>query len=126
MTRMCLLNAAAVLAASVACGAHTATQELREPSSTRVDAVYHVQPPRTDPIAVVPQNPVDRSIRRDLTLAIDRDPALKDRGISFIVSNGDVSVTGIVRTEDERERINGLALGIPGVRSVANALRVSP
>ncbi|MEO5739137.1 MAG: BON domain-containing protein [Vicinamibacterales bacterium] len=64
-------------------------------------------------------------IRRDLTLAIARDVDLADRGITFIVANGDVSVTGIVRTEDERKKMNDLAMNVDGVKSVANALRVA-
>ena len=50
---------------------------------------------------------------------------LKGRDISFIVTNGDVSVTGMVRTEEERKRINDLAMNIGGVKSVANALLVA-
>ena len=46
------------------------------------------------------------------------------REISFIVANGNVSVTGTVRTEEERRKINDLAMNIGGVKSVANALRV--
>ena len=52
-------------------------------------------------------------------------PTCTNRDISFIVTNGDVSVTGIVRTEEERTRINDLAMNIDGVKSVANALRVA-
>ena len=74
---------------------------------------------------LVPENPGDRLIRRDLNLAISHDPSLKDRQISFLVSNGDVSVTGIVKDEGERKKINDLAMSITGVKSVANALRVS-
>ena len=82
----------------------------------------------TEPVpkAVSPLNPTDRAIRRELNLAIDRDPDLKERDLSFIVGNGDISITGIVRSESERERINALALGISGVKSIANAVRVSP
>ena len=57
---------------------------------------------------------------------IEQDPALKDRAISFNVDNGDITVTGTVRTETERQRINELAMHVAGVKSVANALRVSP
>ena len=73
----------------------------------------------------MPENPADRRVRRDLTHAIAHDPELKDRDISFMVSRGDVSVSGVVRNEDERRKINDLAMGIDGVRSVANALRVA-
>lgn len=70
-------------------------------------------------------NPADRSIRRDLNLAIARDGDLRNREITFMVANGDVSVSGIVRTEEERRKINDLAMDIDGVKSVANALRVA-
>ena len=70
-------------------------------------------------------NPADTNIRRDLNLAIARDADLRNRQISFIVTNGDVSVTGTVRTEQERRKINDLAMNIGGVKSVANALLVA-
>ena len=73
----------------------------------------------------VPENPADRSIRRQLQLAITQDAELKDREISFIVSHGDVNVTGTVRTEEERKKINDLAMNISGVKSVANGLRIA-
>ncbi len=126
MTYLPLLIASVTVAASMACGADTSTQELDGPQSTHVALAYRPPAVEPDTVALVPQNPADRSIRRVLSFAIDRDPGLKDRGISFIVSNGDVSVTGLVRTEDERERINELAMAIPDVKSIANALRVSP
>jgi len=73
----------------------------------------------------VPQNPGDRGIRRELNLAIAEDADLRNRDIAFIVTNGDISVTGMVSTEEERIRINHLAMSISGVKSVANALRVA-
>jgi len=80
----------------------------------------------TAPPAPAPESEADRIIRRELDTAIDQDPALKDRPISFTVGAGDITVTGAVRTEAERQKINELALHINGVKSVANAVRVSP
>ena len=68
----------------------------------------------------------DRMIRQELNTAIAQDPLLKDRAIRFTIDNGDITVTGTVRTETERQRINALAMQINGVKSVANALRVLP
>jgi osmotically-inducible protein OsmY len=73
----------------------------------------------------VPQNPADMNIRRDLTLAIARNTDLRNRLIRFIVINGDIKVTGNVRTETERRKINDLAMNIGEVKSVANALLVA-
>lgn len=74
---------------------------------------------------LVPRNPADLGIRRELNLAISRDAELRGREISYIVANGDVSVTGTVRTEEERRKMNDLAMNIVGVKSIANALRVA-
>lgn len=99
------------------CSANTATQE-RQPTPP-------LQAEATPAPVIVPDNPADRSIERELTLAIARDADMQNREIHFIVINGDISVTGIVRTEEERRKINGLALNIGGVKSVANAVRIA-
>ena len=123
MTFRAPLLTAISLAASLGCSADTAMQ----PYEARREA--QIQPTSqlvNSPAAVVPENPADRSIRRELSTVIDRDADLKGREVSFIVTNGDVSVTGVVESETAREKINELAMGIAGVKSVANAVRVSP
>ena len=72
------------------------------------------------------ESEADKRIRQEVDIAIEQDPALRDRPISFTVDNGDISVTGTVRTETERQKINELAMHVSGVKSVANALRVTP
>jgi len=116
-----LVGVIAIVVSSAGCGASTATQE-RQPERPS-DAIAHAET-RSEPPALVavPENPTDRNIRRNLNVAISHDAELKDRQISFIVTKGDVSVTGIVRTEEERRRINDLAMNIDGVKSVANAV----
>jgi osmotically-inducible protein OsmY len=71
------------------------------------------------------ESEADKRIRQEVDAVIEQDPALKDRPIRFSVDNGDITVTGTVRTETERQKINELALHVAGVKSVANALRVS-
>jgi osmotically-inducible protein OsmY len=123
MARVVFLLVAAA-AMSAGCSAETATQErVARPMQTEA-----VAPPQERPAAaavVVPDNPADRGIRRTLALAIARDADLQHREISFVVANGDVSVTGVVQTEDERRKFNDLAMSLDGVKSVANALRVA-
>ena len=117
----------ALTAACVGCGASTASQEQDAESPVRLDASASTPVSATDapaPVAV-PDNPIDRGIRRDLSLAISRDADLKNRRINFIVANGDVSVSGTVGTEEERRRMNDLAMNVPGVKSVANALLIA-
>ena len=78
------------------------------------------------PTAAKVESESDGLIRRQVRAAIDRDPELKDRAITFAIDNGDITVTGSVKTETERQKINELAMQVSGVKSVANALRVSP
>jgi osmotically-inducible protein OsmY len=111
-----------VLGVSAACSDRSKEQPAPAAADTNAD---HVDAYRWPGTTVVPENEDDRLIRRNLNLAISRDPSLRDRQISFLVSNGDVSVTGIVKSEGERKKINDLAMNINGVKSVANALRVS-
>jgi osmotically-inducible protein OsmY len=112
-----------LLAVSLACGSGDVPR--KQPADREGDAAPKEHIHKTAFPAVVPENEADRDIRRTLNLAIAEDAVLKDRQISFIVSNGDVSVSGIVKNEDERKKINELALNIDGVKSVANALRVA-
>jgi osmotically-inducible protein OsmY len=112
-----------LLPVSLACSGEVSRHQ--PPADRESDAAPEEQIHKTAFPAVVPENEADREIRRTLNLAIAQDAVLKDRQISFIVSNGDVSVSGIVRNEDERQKINELALNIDGVKSVANALRVA-
>ena len=118
------LGVGVVLAVSASCGPGTVSQEPERPSAPQAGTPAPPDHP-TAVAAVVPENAEDRGIRRNLSLAIAQDPSLKERQISFLVSNGDVSVTGVVGSERERKKVNELAMSITGVKSVANALRTS-
>ena len=123
MVRWSLL-VAFVLAASVGCRAESSAPAPPPPPLQTGAAAVETQPETTAPAAIA-ESETDRGIRHDLDLAIRSDPNLKARQISFLVTNGDVSVSGVVKDEHERKRINELAMGISGVKSVANALRIS-
>ena len=115
-----LVTAGVTIAVATACGADTATQGRRPDTPAHADARADRPASRS-----VSQNATDVAIQRDLKVAIAHDPSLRERDISFVVTNGDISVTGVVETEDERTKINDLAMRIAGVKSVANALRVA-
>jgi hypothetical protein len=108
----------AMIAGSSACGERAATQA---PVGPPTRAGVSERPA----IIRVPENPIDRSIRRELNAAIVEDADLRQRPISFHVVNGDVTVMGTVRSEDQRKQINELAMNTAGVKSVANALRIA-
>lgn len=117
------LPVALVLAACAGCHAET---KAPAPVSPQTSVVAPVES-RHDTVAAVaaPETEADRGIRQDLDLAIRHDPRLKDRQIRILVTNGDISVSGLVKDEQERRRINELAMSITGVKSIANALRVA-
>jgi osmotically-inducible protein OsmY len=57
---------------------------------------------------------------------IDEDPELRDRDVDFDVNEGAVKITGEVRTEAEKQRVEEMVRGVEGVTDVANALEVRP
>ena len=60
-----------------------------------------------------------------LDRSLSDESSLKECAISVRVDDGDVTLTGSVRSQTEAEHANDIAINVPGVRSVANALRVS-
>jgi osmotically-inducible protein OsmY len=68
---------------------------------------------------------VDRSIRLQLGKLFAQEPDLKRHSITFDVENGNVTLKGDVDSEVQRRKARDIAMDIPGVRSVANAVRVS-
>jgi osmotically-inducible protein OsmY len=114
------IGASLVVSASAACRQEISAQPASvERHESRTDL------PLTPVMAAEPARESDRVIKSALQSAIEQDVALKDQGITFIVDNGDITVTGSVRTEAERQKLNEIALQIDGVKSVANALRVA-
>jgi osmotically-inducible protein OsmY len=122
MERSYLLLALAWVSAS--CGGAPSTQA-PEPPRQAVEAAMVPLETRGSGSTIAPESDADRDIRQRLNVAIRHDGELRHREISFLVSNGDVSVTGIVRSEDERTRLNELAMNTAGVKSIANALRIA-
>ena len=70
------------------------------------------------------ESALERTIRIQIDKMVEDDPGLKDCDINVSVDGSDVRLTGSVRSETERRRANSVAIDVPGVRSVANALRV--
>ena len=67
---------------------------------------------------------LDDDIKDTLDEMIDNDPALKERDINFEVANGMVTIKGNVRTGDEKNRVGDMTKAAPGVKDVANGLRI--
>ena len=118
MTLLALLVSLGVLTAACACDTATTTEPARSEHLGTSGSTRATPSPNNETAE-------DRSIRRDLHRALTADADLRGRDINFTVSNGDINVTGTVNNEAERQRINDIAMAIPGVKSVANGLRVA-
>ena len=82
-------------------------------------------------IDVLPVSPMDDQIRLAIYRAIYGDPALATRygyrsipPIHIIVENGNVTLTGVVANEADRNIANIRARSVPGVFSVTNNLQM--
>jgi osmotically-inducible protein OsmY len=67
---------------------------------------------------------LDGAISKNLDRMIDSDPALKQRDINFEVTNGMVAIKGEVRSADEKNRVGEMTKAAPGVKDVANGLKI--
>lgn len=83
-------------------------------------------------IEVLPLSPNDDQIRRAVYRAIYSQPGLDMYSlravptIHIIVKNGNVTLTGAVSNEGDKNRANIAANGVSGVFSVKNDIQVSP
>jgi hyperosmotically inducible periplasmic protein len=69
---------------------------------------------------------LDNEIEDTLDRMVDNDPVLKERDVNFAVANGVVTVTGEVRTAQEKNRVTQIVKAAPGVKDFANALEIHP
>ena len=101
----------------------------------KIDAEYAVKGIEgvtkvTNNIEVLPVSPMDDQIRRAEFRAIYHEPALRRYAygpvppIHIIVKNGHVTLEGVVANQGDRDLVYMRALGVPGVFSVTNNLRV--
>jgi osmotically-inducible protein OsmY len=67
---------------------------------------------------------LDGAISKNLDRMIDNDPTLKQRDINFEVTNGMVAIKGEVRSADEKNRVGEMTKAAPGVKDVANGLKI--
>lgn len=83
-------------------------------------------------IEVLPLSPSDDQIRRAVYRAVYSQPGLDMYSlravptIHIIVKNGNVTLTGAVANQGDKDRAGIAANGVPGVFSVKNDIQVSP
>ncbi len=69
---------------------------------------------------------LDGEIKSQLKAMVKSDPILRDRDLSFEVTNGVVTVKGEVQTADEKTKVTELVRAAPGVKDMANAVEIKP
>src|SRR5229473_137001 len=113
-----LAVAAAVLTlALVACRANVVGQEApRAATPQPMTAASPQAPTHPGPSAnrTRGESAADRAVHAELDRAFARDANLKGQNVSFTVDSGDVTLTGNVKTEKEREKANEVAINVPG------------
>jgi osmotically-inducible protein OsmY len=67
---------------------------------------------------------LDDEVLDALDRMLDADPVLRERDISFEVSNGAVVARGEVRSAEEKNRVSQIVKAAPGVKDFANALEI--
>src|SRR6202021_1629136 len=80
-------------------------------------------------IEVLPLSPMDDQIRRAMARTIYGDPTIGNRygyqalpSIHILVKNGNVTLTGLVANQFDKNLINTRANGVPNVFKVVNNL----
>jgi len=73
-------------------------------------------------------NPADRNITKQIRSAIDRDHSLSTyaHNIKVITQDGEVTLRGLVRTEDEKAGMEAKAAAVVGAENVGNQSQVAP
>jgi len=67
---------------------------------------------------------LDDELEDRLERIVDSDPVLKERDINFEVKGGTVTITGEVRSADEKDKVGQMVEAAPGVKDVVNQLVV--
>jgi osmotically-inducible protein OsmY len=71
-----------------------------------------------------PDNKGDKELTSAVETALFLEPNIDESRFVIRTENGVVSVVGTAKSDDERQRVLDLALGIDGVREVIDQVRV--
>jgi hyperosmotically inducible periplasmic protein len=74
------------------------------------------------------ENASDRDLSRQIRKALTDDKSLSTyaRNVKVIVQNGQVTLKGPVRSDDEKQKIESAATSIAGAGKVTNQIEVAP
>jgi hyperosmotically inducible protein len=70
----------------------------------------------------------DRELMQQVRKSLMADHSLSTyaHNVKIVASNGQVTLNGVVRSDDERQKVETLAVGVAGHQHVINSLKVAP
>lgn len=80
----------------------------------------------TNRIAITPRAPIAGDVRAAIEAALERRAQREAKRIELDVRDGEVTVSGVVHTWDEKQAVVGAIKGTTGVRLVEDRLLVEP
>jgi hyperosmotically inducible periplasmic protein len=115
-----LLFAASLLALPAA-----RPQESQQPAPDNTAHNKNQNPPTADQQKM---NPEDRATTQKIRKAIHEDSSLSTyaHNVKIITQNGQVTLRGPVRSEDEKANIQSKAAAVAGEENVVNHLKIAP
>jgi hyperosmotically inducible protein len=74
------------------------------------------------------ENETDRGLVQSIrkSLMADKDLSTYGHNVKIVAINGQVTLNGVVRSEDEKMKVASLAEEVAGKRNVVNDLKVTP
>jgi hyperosmotically inducible periplasmic protein len=111
------------VASLVFCAALASTPALQEPDNTKMNKDQSA--PTADQQKM---NPADRALTQKIRKSILEDKSLSTyaHNIKIIAQDGKVTLRGPVRSEDEKNTLQGKAVAVAGDGNVMNQLEVAP
>lgn len=115
------LSAAVVFSAPPISGA-------AEHTSTKADAARNKEDSKGVTAEQQKENKTDREITRQIRRAVVKDKSLsvKAHNVKIITKDGQVTLKGPVKSEDEKKAVEKAAAGVAGKGKVTNELEVAP
>ena len=119
-----LLAVCLLLGASMPAGTPRA-QDQQQPAADNTKTNRDKSAPTADQQKM---NPADRELTKKIRVSINEDKSLSTyaHNIKIISRDGQVTLRGPVRSEDEKAAIESKATAIAGPNSVTNLLEVAP
>src|SRR6266498_349458 len=111
-------------------------QPAQQPPAQQPPIVVQQPAPATQPAPVIVNNPPasggstsgrisdDSTIQAGVDKKLNNDPALASLGITAVVLDGKVTLTGVVKTESEKVLVERAVRSVKGVKSVDNQITV--